>query len=176
MKFKLIAAVAALALVAGCSAQESASSIEEPPAAQETPAPVWNFDDADASTNGNVLPASRLMLSGDLAAPKDIDAASALKRPWDHYGQLVCFSGMVGIVNDMPPGDEISKALGGQAAEVVIATADQTLVDAIIIGSSDTLKPGDSAKVCGLIAGRVDVENQLGGQSTQLLMVARLAP
>lgn len=133
----------------------------------------WNVKDPDATTNGNIQLAVKYMKSSTTTAPtKNLsDAAVILKTPWKYYGQTHCFNGTVAVVEDQPPGSDVSKLLGGgETSEVVIQTPDESLVDFFAMGSSGTLRIGDTTTVCGLPVGRMEVPNAVGA-SSRLIVV-----
>lgn len=156
------------------SAQDQTT--KRPESALESPASKeikWNLTNPDAISNGNIRLAVKHIKSGaDAASGITADAATVLKTPWKYYGQSVCFNGTVALVEDQPPGSDISKALGGgDTSEVVIETSDGSIVDLLALESSGSLKLQDLAMVCGFPVGRAEVANAVGGKFTHLLVV-----
>ncbi len=133
----------------------------------------WNVKDLDAITNGNIPLAVEYIKSSNSAnVGTTADAASVLKTPWKYYGKMLCFTGTVGVVEDQPEESNLSKLLGGgETSEVVIATADGSIVDLFAMESSGKLKKGETTRVCGLPVGRTEVTNAVGGKFTHLIMV-----
>lgn len=85
---------------------------------------------------------------------------------------MLCFTGTVGVVEDQPPESDLSKLLGGgETSEVVITTADGSIVDLFAMEGSGKLKKSDSARLCGLPVGRMEVTNAVGGKFTHLIVV-----
>ncbi|PKM88140.1 MAG: hypothetical protein CVU87_08135 [Firmicutes bacterium HGW-Firmicutes-12] len=143
----------------------------------ETKAPVaplpkkeaddWNISELDAMENGNIMIAlKKLKSNGDIAD------RNVFKRPWDFYGKVVRFSGLIYIVQDYPPGSDLSEQFGGSAAEVVLETDDGTIVDILVSGTCGKLKVGDITSVYGYPVGLAEVPNELGGNTTQLIVVS----
>ena len=78
----------------------------------------------------------------------------------------------MGVVEDQPPGSDISKVIGGgETSEVVIETPDGSIVDLFAMESSGTLRVGETATVCGLPVGRAEVPNAVGGNFVHLIVV-----
>lgn len=146
-----------------------------PPVAAPEPAQAtqqWNTADPDPFTNGNLQTAAAALQSGVALPSATVDAATALKAPWRFYGQRLCFSGVAASVTDYPPGGNVSNVLGGgEASEVVMQTPDGTVVDLISPLPSGSTRTGDPVTVCGLVAGRAEVPNALGGTFQHLAIV-----
>ena len=135
---------------------------------QSTPAPkkeeyTWNTKEIDAAKNGNMpIAIKKMKVDGDInsiaitGSPADV-----AKRPWDFYGKAIKFTGAVGVVQDYPPGNDLSKAMGGSCAEIVIEAADGTIVDAFVSGSSGSLKVGQNTTVYGYPTGITEVANKV---------------
>ena len=146
---------------------------------QHQPSYNWNMKELNAVKNGNIPIAIQKMKAD--GALKDnttaVAAAVVLKRPWEYYGKIITFSGTVGIVQDYPPGSDISKAFGGKgtAAEIVLISKDDTPVDVILNSSSGSIKVGQQITIYGYPVGQVEVQNRLGGNTTQLFVVGQLA-
>lgn len=140
--------------------------------------PSWNTNDPDGLTNGNIMVAARLIKSNTIPEPvKKTPAESAdevIKAPWRYYGQTLCFEGLVAVVQDYPPGNNIAKAFGGgEASEVVMTHADGTIVDFILAGSSVGVRTGEMITRCGMPVGRIEAPNTLGGKFTHLSLVGK---
>ena len=135
----------------------------------------WNTDDTDVDTNGNADIAMKLVRSGAKPMGYVIDSpAAVIKMPWKYYGQLVCASGIVADVEDYPPGSTESSNLAGADAQIVISDADDTPMDFLLVGGSGSATVGDTFGLCGYPIGRSEVENRLGGKTTQLMLVGSL--
>lgn len=172
-------------LVMCASSEEKPSSISANQPEQTTTSPKvaatpsrpdkvdWNIQNPDALTNGNIPLAVKYIQSRtSKTVGTPANAASVLKTPWKYYGKMLCFSGTVGVVEDQPPGSDISKVFGGgETSEVVIRTDDGSIVDLFAMESSGKLKKGETARVCGLPVGRAEVTNAIGGKFTHLMVV-----
>jgi hypothetical protein len=150
--------------------------------AQEAPtqsAPQeWNKEDVDATTNGNILLAVRLLGQQTAAETrqKAVKQAPALviKAPWKYYGQIIKFSGAVGIATDYPPGSDVSSMFNGdECGEIVMYSTDGTIVDYMHSGSTGNISEGGNVVVYGYPVGRAEVPNKLGGTSEQLIVVGK---
>ena len=173
-----------LLFAAGCSGGADAElprqhvELTSPPTTSTVWNPVrsvdWNVDNPDALTNGNPELAARIIGQRSRAefGPPAVrySAAIVLKRPWEYYGFVLCFSGRVDLVMDLPPSNEFASRVG-KAFDAVFITADQTIVESINVGDSGSLAAGQSFRMCGLVAGREEVTNKLGGRVTQLLVL-----
>lgn len=140
----------------------------------------WNTENTDASKNGNLqeayVPLIRMNMNDIQNQAIDLPSNAVNKAPWKYYGQLVRFSGEVGIVEEYPSGSDMSKAIadGGEAGQIVLTTDDGTVVDFFVIGTTGIIVEGDYIDIIGLPIGSVQVENQLGGTTTQLAVVGKI--
>ncbi len=144
--------------------------------------PVWNTVDINAETNGNLLVAAEVLRDQSpaevmQAADSTVLPATAFKSPWKFYGKPLAFTGVVGIAQAYPPGSDISQIFGGgEVAELVlVATDGSTIIDFLLLGDSGDLNVGDMVTVYGYVVGQVEVQNKMGGQTTQLMMVGNAA-
>ena len=104
----------------------------------------------------------------------DVTASDVMRRPWDYYGQAVRFSGYVAVLQDYPPGHNISKALGGESCEIVMTADDGvTIVDGMLLGNTKGLQIGDYVTFCGYPCGVMEVPNKLGGNFSHLVVIGR---
>lgn len=138
--------------------------------------PKWNTSDLDATTNGNLLEAVTLLHSKEpnwLASSADaaVQPGLVMKTPWKYYGKSLAFRGEVGIVQAYPPGSDAARVFGGEVAEVIMVTDDGTIIDFMMMGDSGNTQVGHVITVYGLVVGQVEVNNKMGGQTTQLMVV-----
>jgi flagellar motor protein MotB len=139
--------------------------------------PNWNTKDMYGDTNGNIELAARILNSveDDFSQNAEwLPAGEVLKAPWKYYGQVVSFSGTIGLVQDYPPNHQFSKLLGGSASQIVLSADDGTNVNYFMPFSSDGLQVGQSLIIFGFPVGLVEVDNQFGGMTTQLMMVGNV--
>lgn len=146
------------------------------PAPAKSREPKWNTSDLDATTNGNLLEAVTLLQTKEpnwLTSNADATAQPGLvmKTPWKFYGKPTAFQGEVGIVQAYPPGSDVGRVFGGEVAEVVMVTDDGTIIDFMMMGDSGSTQVGHVITVYGLVVGQVEVNNKMGGQTTQLMVV-----
>lgn len=149
------------------------------PKATNTPTPPsWNTEDLDILSNGNMLVAWKLLKALSASDTKEnaesISPGAVMKAPWKFYGKIIAIQGTVGIVQDYPPGNPITKALGGEVGEVVMMAKDATIIDYMQLGSTGDTKTGEFVTVYGMPIGQVEVENKLGGKTTQLVLIGKL--
>jgi hypothetical protein len=178
----------------------STSSAQQPPAqalqqapvapAQQAPSQVqqqarpaatsarWNTSNVNALENGNLMVAANLIRSNGLSATQaqTINVAAAAKAPFRYYGTPYQFSGIVGFIQEYPPNSDTSLTLGTRDAtgEVVLfdsAGTTTTPVDVLLLSDTGIVKQGDMVRTWGYIVGQADVPNQLGGLTTQLIVV-----
>ncbi len=173
--FNAIVLAILVSLTACNSETSSGDAVSDASATQASPKPAtWNLEDPDALTNGNIDIAIAAILQGIETSKEDAAPAQVMKRPWDFYGKKLCFSGQAMIVQDFPPGNVASQVMGGSTSEIVFGAPDGTIIDALVKGSSGASEVGKPITICGMPAGRVTVNNQLGGQTTQLYIVGEI--
>jgi len=138
----------------------------------------WNDQDMDVETNGNLAVAlSHLegLTADDVIANSGSEQPTLImKAPWKYLGKTMAFTGQVGIVQDYPPGSDVGRAFGGDVGEIVMVTGDLTYVDYMAIGGTGSVGVGDHVTVYGYPIGLVEVDNQIGGKTTQLMIVGKL--
>lgn len=134
---------------------------------------VWNTKEADSTKNGNVrIAVKELKKNKDLKSISiDGNPAEIIKRPWDFYGKAIKFTGSIAVIEEFPPDSDESKAMGGKAYDIVIVSADQTIVEGFMEGSSGNLKKGDQVTIYGYPTGTMEVANRVGGKFTHLEIV-----
>lgn len=133
---------------------------------------TWNVTDEDALTNGNLMLAANMLLSEKkIPIAAKVAPAKVLKTPWEYYGKLVTFTGIVEVVTDYPPSEE-----NLLTSEIVILTEDDTIVDFQCFGSSGDIQVDDEVTISGLVVGRSEVENEVGGTFTHLIVVTNKIP
>lgn len=140
--------------------------------------PTWNTKDVNIESNGNIPIAVELLnSSGDIKSKaEDVAPAAVMKAPWKYYGKIVKLTGEVGIAQDYPPGSDVSKSFGGgEVGELVLMNDDSTLIDYLNVGSTGDINVGDAVVVYGYPVGLVEVDNKLGGKTTQLVIVGNAA-
>ena len=138
---------------------------------------AWNTKDVNIESNGNISIAVReLKNSGDIKSrAENVPPATVMKSPWKYYGKIVKLTGEVGIAQDYPPGSDISKSFGGgEVGELVLVNEDSTFIDYLNVGSTGDINVGDKAVVYGYPVGLVEVDNKLGGKTTQLVIVGNV--
>lgn len=144
----------------------------ETKAVSETP--QWNTSDLNPETNGNIQTATRLLNANPnlQSIAVDADAADVMRRPWDYYGQVIRFTGYAALLQDQPPGSDLSRALGGEACEIVMTAEDSaTIVDGILRGNTKGLYEGDYTEFYGYPCGIMEVPNKIGGKFSHLLVI-----
>lgn len=185
MKKILTAAFLALFLFSGCGNNPNSTkpSTSEPPAQAEkskvkapSQKPTWNKDDLDPMTSGNFETAVLTFRDNPdvQTSAIDVPAADVMRRPWDYYGQAVRFSGQVAVIQDYPPGHNMSKALGGESCEIVMTADDGiTIIDGMLLGNTKGLQVGDYVTFCGYPCGVMEVANKIGGKFSHLVVVGK---
>lgn len=171
--------IALLLSLSACDQASAPSPQTAPPvAAESAPAPeppaTWNMADADGLTNGNLLLAAQMLMRGDALPQADASIAAAMKAPWNYYGKRVCFPAVTAHVDDMPPDSDLSKAFGGAAGEIVAAGEGENIIDMLVVGGTGEIGQGQRLNMCGLLVGKTEVPNAIGGTFTHLVMVGKL--
>lgn len=136
--------------------------------------PTWNTKETDIEKNGNVQVAvKQLESAGDIKQKAEaLEPSAVAKTPWNHYGKIVKMTGTIVDIAEYPIGSDWSKSLGGkEAGQIVISTNDGTIVDMFLVGSTGSLKNNQTVTLYGYPVGLSDVENKLGGKTTQLMIV-----
>ncbi len=173
-----IFAIGLMLSLAGCGEASAPAQVAPPVApaqeAQDAAPTTWNMQDADGITNGNLAIAAAMLMQGDELPADKPSLAAAMKTPWNYYGKRVCFPAVVGKVDEMPPGSDMAKALGGAAGEIVAVGDGENIIDMIVIGGTGDIEPGRKLNMCGLLAGKTEVPNAVGGTFTHLVMVGKL--
>ncbi|MDR6883078.1 hypothetical protein [Bacillus sp. 3255] len=132
--------------------------------------PTWNVKDLHADKNGNLaLGVKMLKATGDIPQGAEVPAEDVLKTPWNYYGKPIKFTGTIGIVQDYPPGSDFVKS--GVLSQVVFTATDGTIIDLFSTVASGKLKVGNQLTLVAYPVGHVEVENKLGGKTTQLAVV-----
>lgn len=180
--------VAMSLLLGGCSGKEL-SALKAVPAvkkavdkAQEPEDPAdfaWNKNDLDPFQNGNVeLAKKALKKTPDLiTGGENANPAAIIQTPWNYYGKLLRFHGMVGFSQKFPPNSEEAKTLGSATeglTDVSIVTDDETIVEFWIPNTKMTINEGDQVLFGGYVVGRMEVPNRYGGTFTHLIVVGGL--
>lgn len=138
----------------------------------------WNVKEKDAFQNGN--PAIAVNLINDRGIDKEKATAfkteDVAKRPWEYYGKLAKFNGEIGVIEEFPPGSDISKMLGskGVSSEIVIETQEGVIIDFILQGGTGNLTNGNNFTGYGYVVGSVEVPNKLGGTFTHIVVIGKL--
>lgn len=173
MKIVIVAVLAALAC--GCSPDTVPQAAAAPAPAEAAPAArtTWNLEDVDGLTNGNLPLAAGMLIRGDGIPHAEASIAQAMKAPWTYYGKRVCFPATVQLVDEMPPASEMAKVMNG-AGEIVALTDDGSILDMIVVGGTGSLQSGMRLDMCGMIVGKTEVPNAVGGTFTHLVMVGKL--
>jgi hypothetical protein len=133
----------------------------------------WNMTDVDVSKNGNMAVGLEVIRANPdyVNQCKQIDIADAYKRPWNYYGTPISVTGVISIVEESPPGSEMSIIYGGEVSEIVILADGDILVDMALLRSSGDLTQGQTVTLYGYVIGKIEVTNALGGKVTQLALV-----
>lgn len=152
---------------------KSSSSQEQNVEKEETV--QWNTSEVDASKNGNLnVAVKELKKIDNIQNTSSTEAASTvIKRPWDYYGKILTFTGIISDVADHAPNSPAAKSLGGSGYGIVIQTNDGTSVQGEIQGSSGDLKKGQQATIYGYPVGTIEGSNNVGGKPIYLLIVGK---
>jgi DNA-directed RNA polymerase subunit RPC12/RpoP len=144
------------------------------PTIRETPRYDWNTSEIDALQNGNIAVAVNWIkrspnLRQQATAPQPELVA---KTPYIYYGQVVKFTGTVGVVQDFPPGSDFSQSLGGQnTSDIVMIRNDGTIIEMFCLKASGYIRVGNTVNLFGYPVGVTDVPNRMGGNDVHLIVV-----
>ena len=183
MKKFLIATSVTVFLLSGCGNDSKPNSSPAPSqqveqTKQMTPKKElsWNTNDLNPTTSGNLEMAILTFRDKPDVQSSAIDVAPAdvMRRPWDYYGKSVRFSGTAAVIQDYPPGHDISKAMGGESCEIVMTADDGvTIIDGMLLGNTKGLQVGDYVTFCGYPCGVMEVPNKMGGKFSHLVVIGR---
>ncbi len=124
------------------------------------------WDKSDTKSQDNFEKAARIVANNtNYIIEKDpvwVNAESALRKPWDYYGQVAAFTGVVEDSNQAPPGHSVAKLWGGQYTYGVL-NCGGVPVGFHIKGDSDRLRVGQQATIKGFIIGQDELTNKFGG-------------
>ena len=137
----------------------------------------WNKSEPDAMKNGNfALAVKELKKNNNALSDSAVnqDAASVIKAPWNYYGQIISFTGIVASVQAEPPESKMGKVMGGQCGEIVMQSDQETIVDAMVSGDVTGIENGQQVTIYAYPVGRTEVPNRIGGSFTHLVVVGRL--
>lgn len=154
--------------------KQATDSKENTSTTKEPEKPTWNTKETDIQKNGNVQTAvKQLQSAGDIKQKAEsLEPAAVAKAPWNYYGKIVKMTGQISDIVEYPIGSDWSKLLGGkESGQIVMSTNDNTIVDMFVVGSTGNLKNGQTVTLYGYPVGLSDVENKLGGKTTQLFIV-----
>lgn len=135
---------------------------------------TWNKSDLNLKTNGNMQLAFSLVKDNAnlQSLAEDADATEVMKRSWDYYGKVIRFSGYAAVLQDYPPGHDMSQAIGGESCEIVMTNENESvIVDGMLRGSTKGLQNGDLVTFCGYSVGIMEVPNKVGGNFSHLIVV-----
>ena len=83
------------------------------------------------------------------------DPGEALRKPWNFYGKVVTFTGVVTDSNQAPPGHSVAKALGGKYTFGAMQCGDIP-IGFHVMADSDRLPEGAQVTIKGFIVGLDD--------------------
>lgn len=83
------------------------------------------------------------------------DPGEAMRKPWNFYGQVVTFTGVVSDSNQAPPGHSVAKVFGGKYTYGVLMCGDIP-IGFHIMGDSDRIPTGAQVTIKGFIVGQDD--------------------
>lgn len=107
-----------------------------------------NFEKAVHLIKGN----SDYILNKEAISP---DPGEALRKPWNFYGKIVTFTGVVTDSNQAPPGHSVAKALGGKYTAGAMQCGDIP-IGFHVMADSDRLPEGAQVTIKGFIVGLDD--------------------
>lgn len=125
------------------------------------------WDTTNVSSKENEQKAFRLVAeNADYIMAKDpvwANPEDALRKPWDYYGKIVAFTGVVADSNQAPPGQSVAKLWGGKYTYGVIYCGDVP-VGFHIKSDSEHLRVGQQVTIKGFIVGQDSgLKNNFGG-------------
>lgn len=117
------------------------------------------WDTSESSSQKNFEKAVRLIkentdyiLNKESISP---DPGEAVRKPWNFYGQVVTFTGVITDANQAPPGHSVAKALGGKYTAGAMRCGDVP-IGFHLMADSDRLPVGSQVTIKGFIVGLDD--------------------
>ncbi|AEE95789.1 DUF4190 domain-containing protein [Mahella australiensis] len=143
--------------------------------------PVWHMLDLNFETNGNVATAVELLKNMTAEQLRQdaitVDSGLATKELLKYYGKVLKFSGTVAVVQDYSPGSRAAAFFneGDQCGEIVFHSDDaaKAPISYIHLNNIGDLTAGEYVTVYGFAVGHLNVENELGGETTQLVVIGK---
>ncbi|GIP58530.1 cell envelope integrity protein TolA [Paenibacillus woosongensis] len=127
----------------------------------------WNITDENPTTSGNILVGLEYMeKSGPLKNGSKVDISKVFKAPWDYYGEPIAIKGYAQIVQDYPPNPD-----NFLRSEIVMLTDNETIIDVLSTVPSGDIQENDLVSLTGLVIGRMEVPNAIGGTFTHLIVL-----
>lgn len=103
------------------------------------------------------------------------DPEEAMRKPWNFYGKVVTFTGVVSDSNQAPPGHSTSKAFGGKYTYGVLMCGDVP-IGFHVMSDSDRIPTGAQVTIKGFITGQDDGITNGFGASMKGIEVVGLVP
>lgn len=158
------AAISAREATAKKAAEQAQKAQAERDKLEKSIAEGW--DTSDVKSQDNFEKAAHIVASNSSyimeKEPVWADPEAALRKPWDFYGKVVAFTGLVGDSNQAPPGHSVAKLWGGKYTYGVIHCGDVP-IGFHIKGDSDRLRVGQQVTVKGFVVGQDELTNAFGG-------------
>ena len=103
-----------------------------------------------------------------------VDINSAMKKPWDYYGEIVNVKGIVYNIRARPPEDSVVKYIGKPCFDATLRCDNGIQLVIIIIGDASFYNNNSYASFKGFICGHaILVNTKFGGESRGLLFVGQ---
>ena len=136
---------------------------------------MWNTQDLDVTTNGNLLLSLWYMETNRNSAPTSPIASDVLKNPSSYFGKYIKVSGTVQSAQFYPAqGGLANQVISNSSETVMLANNDNTIIDCYLVGAPSGLNPGSTITVYGYSPGLKYVQNSQGALTPELVLVGRL--
>lgn len=144
---------------AAINAREAAAKEAAEKAAEIEKSMTTGWDTSESSSQKNFEKGLKLIKeNSDYILNKEAispDPGEALRKPWNFYGKVVTFTGVVSDSNQAPPGHSVAKAIGGKYTYGVLMCGDVP-IGVHLKADSDRLPEGAQVTIKGFVVGLSD--------------------
>lgn len=164
---------------AAINARETAAKEAAEKTAEIEKSMTNGWDTSEASSQKNfekglylIKENSDYILNKEAISP---DPGEALRKPWNFYGKVVTFTGVVSDSNQAPPDHSVAKAIGGKCSYGVLMCGDIPIAFRVK-ADSDRLPEGAQVTIKGFVVGLADSVTNGWGDKVKAIKFVGLVP
>lgn len=104
-------------------------------------------------------------------------ATKVLEEPWEYYGKVLKFSGLIYSIQQLPPEDSVAQFFDGNCYHAMIVVNDSRTavpISAYIVGRAEGVAEDSVVSVKGYVFGQSRLMNGAGGEGRGLAFVGFL--